>query len=160
MIAWRSRTISLPSSAIEKKRSSSVDHLESVTSTAKRLLGDQTAPSSMDREPAVCQYRPRALQRTAPSEIRIRRFSTLSGSGSSAEELPGARQANAKRLEGDIVPSTTRAAPGPLPQVRPPSLSGWQGPISAFTGEATAAATKTSVERKAPIARMRASPEG
>src|SRR5262249_54956761 len=55
MIAWRSRTISLPSSAIEKKRSSSVDHLESVTSTAKRLLGDQTAPSSMwlDREPAA-----------------------------------------------------------------------------------------------------------
>src|SRR5215470_7201088 len=152
MIAWISRTRSLPSSAIEKKRSSSVDHLESVTSTAKRLLGDQTAPSSMwlDREPAVCQYRPRALQRTAPSEIRIRRFSTLSGSGSSAEELPGARQANAKRLDGDIVASTTRAAPGPLPQVRPSSLSGWQGPISAFTGEATTAATKVSLERKAP----------
>src|SRR5262245_25953643 len=39
MIAWRSRTRSLPSSAIEKKRSSSVDHLESVTSTAKAAVG-------------------------------------------------------------------------------------------------------------------------
>src|SRR4029077_10703375 len=109
MIARRSRTRTLSSSAIEKKRSSSLDHFESVASTAKRLLGDQTAPSSMwlDREPAACQYWPRALQRTAPSEILIKRFSTLSGSGSSAGELPGARHANAKRLEGDIVPSTT-----------------------------------------------------
>src|SRR5262245_13752683 len=104
---------------------------------ANRLFGDQTALSSIwfDLAPPATQYWPGALDRTAPSESRINKLSTASSSGASICERPGARQANARRLEGDVVPSTTRAAPAPWPQIRPPVWSGTHGPISAFAGE-------------------------
>jgi tripartite-type tricarboxylate transporter receptor subunit TctC len=107
--------------------------------------------------PPVRQYWPGALDRTAPSESRISKLST-SASGASASGRPGTRHANARRLEGDIVPSTTRAAPGHSPQVRPPSRSDTHGPISALADKAAATVRKGSAERKAQMVRMRISP--
>src|SRR5882724_7617522 len=116
---------------------------------AKRLFGDQTAPSSIwfAIAPPVRQYWPGALDRTAPSESRISKLSTPA-SGASASGRPGMRHANARRLEGDIVPSTTRAAPGPSPQVRPPSRSDTHGPISALADKAAATVRKGTSESK------------
>src|SRR6476469_5670118 len=107
---------------------------------ARRLFGDQATFSSIwfATESPVRQYSPLALDRTAPSERRINKLSTKSSRGSSVGERPGARHANARRLEGDVVPSTTRAAPAPWPQVMTPAWSETHGPVSAPTGDAGA----------------------
>src|SRR5262245_22002376 len=96
------------------------------------------------------QYSPCVLHRTTPSDRRVSRLSTASLSGSSVGGRPGDRQANAKRLEGEIVPSMTRAAPAPSPHSRPPYWSGRHGPISAFAGN------KAATTRKLPaVSKMR-----
>jgi len=98
---------------------------------------------------------PLALDRTAPSERRINKLSTVNqlspvSSGGSVGERPGARHANARRLEGDVVPSTTRAAPGPWPQVMTPAWSETHGPVSAPTGDAGAKTRSQSAARQKP----------
>src|SRR5262245_15666099 len=97
---------------------------------ARRLFGDQATVSSIwfACKSPVRQYSPLALDRTAPSDRRINTLSTVNmlspvSSGGFVGERPGARHANARRLEGDVVPSTTRAAPGPWPQVMTPAWS-------------------------------------
>src|SRR5262245_49296571 len=120
---------------------------------ARRLFGDQATLSSIwfARESPVLQYAPLALDRTAPSARRINTLSTVNmllpvSSGGCVGERPGARHANARRLEGDVVSSTTRAAPGPWPQVMTPAWSETHGPVSAATG---APGAKTRSQRAA-----------
>src|SRR5207342_2796550 len=135
----------------------SVCHLEFVASTARRLSGDQATSSSIwfaSKSP-VRQYSPLALDRTAPSERRINKLSTVNqlspvSSGGSVGERPGARHANARRLEGDVVPSTTRAAPVLWQQVMTPAWSETHGPISAPTSDAGAKTRSQSAARQKP----------
>src|SRR6476660_52569 len=124
---------------------------------ARRLFGDQATSSVIwfARESPVRQYMPLALDRTAPSERRINKLSTVNqlspvSSGGSVGERPGARHANARRLEGDVVPSTTRAAPGPWPQVMTPAWSETHGPVSAPAGDAGAKTRSQSAARQKP----------
>src|SRR6478752_2454383 len=135
----------------------SVLHLESCSSMARRLFGDQATFSVIwfARESPVRQYMPLALDRTAPSERRINKLSTVNqlspvSSGGSVGERPGARHANARRLEGDVVASTMRAAPGPWPQVVTPAWSETHGPVSAPTGDAGAKTRSQSAARQKP----------
>src|SRR3954467_14181495 len=123
---------------------------------ARRLFGDQATFSSIwfARASPVRQYSPLALDRTVPSERRINTLSTINklsplpSGGGSVGERPGARHANARRLDGDIVPSTTRAAPGPWPQVMAPAWSETHGPVSAHTGDAGAKTRSQSAARR------------
>src|ERR1700704_3407119 len=124
---------------------------------ARRLFGDQATSSDiwLARESPVRQYMPLAFDRTAPSERRINTLSTVNqllpvSSGGSVGKRPGARHANARRLEGDVVPSTTRAAPGPWPQVMTPAWSETHGPVSAPTGDAGAKTRSQSAARQKP----------
>src|SRR4051794_21532730 len=121
----------------------------------RRLFGDQATSSDIwfARASPVRQYMPLPLDRTAPSERRINKLSTVNqlsafSSGGSVGERPGARHANARRLEGDVVPSTTRAAPGPWPQVMTPAWSETHGPVSAPTGDAGAKTRSQSAASK------------
>src|SRR2546421_11829767 len=132
---------------------------------ARRLFGDQATSSVIwfALESPVRQYMPLALDRTAPSERRINKLSTVNqlspvSSGGSVGERPGARHANARRLEGDVVPSTTRAAPGPWPQVMTPAWSETYGPVSAPTGDAGAKIRSQSAARQTPTFCIMAAP--